>query len=251
MHNDRAELNGRIVVVTGAASGIGLATAEAFAVRGARVFGLDRNVGPDASGVEWVIADLADPESVATAFAEIAELADHLDVLVNNAGIGVIGTVEEATEEEWLRVFGVNVFGAARASKHALPLLRGSDAGAIIHVSSIAALVGTPVRAVYSATKGAIDALTRAMAADLLTDRIRVNVVYPGTVDTPFTGRLDADPAAARQLLIDRQPMGRLIDSAEIARAILFLASPHNLNVTGTGLRVDGGMTRLINLGTA
>lgn len=245
------EFDDRIAVVTGAASGIGRATAEMLVARGARVIGLDLSARPEMDGVAWVTADLGVADSVLAAFDQIRRLTDRLDVLVNNAGVGAIGTVEDATEDDWTRVLGVNVLGVARASRHAIPLLRRSDSAAIVNVSSTSALVGTPVRAVYSASKGAVDALTRAMAADLLSERIRVNVVYPGTVETPFTGRLDDDPEEARHLLIERQPLKQLISPSEIAGAVLYLASPHNSTLTGAALRFDGGMTELVNLGTA
>ena len=176
-----------------------------------------------------------------------AELG-RIDVLVNNAGIGAQGTVEANADDEWLRVLDVNVVGMARVSRAALPHLRRSPAAAIVNTSSIAATAGLPERALYSASKGAVAALTRAMAADHLREGIRVNAVNPGTADTPWVGRLlDAapDPAAERAALEARQPHGRLVSAAEVADAVAYLASPASGSTTGIALAVDGGMSEL------
>ena len=169
-------------------------------------------------------------------------------MLVNNAGIGAQGTVEANADNEWLRVLDVNVVGMARVSRAALPHLRRSPAAAIVNTSSIAATAGLPERALYSASKGAVAALTRAMAADHLREGIRVNAVNPGTADTPWVGRLlDAapDPAAERAALEARQPHGRLVSAAEVADAVAYLASPASGSTTGIALAVDGGMSEL------
>jgi NAD(P)-dependent dehydrogenase (short-subunit alcohol dehydrogenase family) len=241
----------RVVAVTGAGSGIGLATARAFTAAGMTVAGLDLREGPPTPGVTWIHCDVTDEVSVGEAFARIAATHGSLDTLVNNAGIGAKGTVESASEDEWLGVFGVNVFGVARVSRHALPLLRHGRAPAIVNVASTTAVAGTPMRAVYSASKGAVAALTRAMATDHIADGIRVNAVYPGAVHTDVTGRYDADPVAAVRMLTERTPLGHLIDVEEIATAIVYLADPRNTSLTGAGLRYDGGITELVNFGTA
>jgi NAD(P)-dependent dehydrogenase (short-subunit alcohol dehydrogenase family) len=171
-----------------------------------------------------------------------------LDILINNAGIGAIGTVADNSDEEWHRVFDVNVLGMVRAARAALPFLRRSRHAAIVNTCSVAAIAGLPQRALYSATKGAVYSLTLAMAADHLADGIRVNCVSPGTADTPWIGRLldQADnPDAERAALQARQPMGRLVSADEVAAAIAYLASPAASSVTGTALAVDGGMSGL------
>ena len=242
------ELLGLTAVITGAGSGIGLATAQNFAAGSARVFGLDLNPGAMGDSAEWIQCDVGDSRSVESALARISKQIDALDILVNNAGIGAVGTVEDATEDEWVNVLNVNVIGVARVTKCALPLLRRSRAAAIVNTCSIAATAGLPHRAVYSASKGAVQALTRAMAADLIHEEIRVNCVNPGTADTPWVSRLldlAPDPAAERSALEQRQPSGRLVSAAEVASAIRFLAHPDQRSITGTVVRVDGGMDGL------
>ncbi len=228
-------------LVTGGSSGIGRATAELLLERGARVWVLDRTADvPD--GAVALVGDVGDDASVRAAVGSL----DGLDVLVNNAGIGAQGGVEANDDDEWHRVFDVNVVGLARVTRAALPLLRASSAGAIVNTCSVAAVVGLPNRALYSATKGAVYSLTLALATDLLADGIRVNCVTPGTVDTPWVGRLldaAADPAAERAALNARQPTGRLVTPREVAEAIVYLATASA--TTGTALGVDGGMQTL------
>jgi NAD(P)-dependent dehydrogenase (short-subunit alcohol dehydrogenase family) len=234
-------------LVTGAASGIGRASAVALVAAGARVAGLDRDPVA-ADGVLALQADVTDGASVTAAVdAAVGELGG-LDVVVNAAGIGVIGDIEANTEDEWLRLYDVNVMGIVRVCRAALPHLRRSPSPAIVNVVSIVATAGLPQRAAYTASKGAVLSLTRAMAADAVGDGIRVNCVSPGTVDTPWVGRLLAladDPEAARAQLVARQPMGRLAAAEEVATAIVFLASPASGFTTGSILEVDGGMNSL------
>ncbi|GLY90997.1 SDR family NAD(P)-dependent oxidoreductase [Actinoallomurus iriomotensis] len=244
----RAEFDGLVAAVTGGASGIGLATAHELSARGARVAVLDlaETRGPFLG----IRCDVTDDDSVRTAVAAVVDRLGALDVLVNNAGIGAQGTVEDNESAEWHRVLDVNVVGPARVSAAALPALRraaatGSGHAAIVNMCSIAATAGLPQRALYSASKGAVLALTRAMAADHIREGIRVTCVNPGTVDTPWVGRLLAtaeDPDAERAALASRQPTGRLVSTAEVAHAVAYLASPRSGATTGTDLAVDGGM---------
>ena len=243
-----APLDGLRVLVTGGASGIGAATAARFVADGARVAVLDRDVSGAAGDVLAVRADLGDDASVRAAVEAVAAEFGGLDVLVNNAGIGAAGTVEDNDDEEWHRVLDVNVLGIVRASRAALVHLRASEHAAIVNTCSIAAWTGLPRRALYSASKGAVQALTLAMAADHLADGIRVNCVNPGTADTPWVQRLldaAADPAAERAQLVARQPTGRLVSADEVAHAIVHLADPRSSSTTGTVLAVDGGMHAL------
>ena len=233
---------GLAAVVTGGGSGLGLAVAQLLASQGARVAVLDLNPGDEFIGLK---ADVTDDASVRAAVDTAAERLGGIDVLVNNAGIGAIGTVADNSDEQWHQVFDVNVVGMVRTARAALPYLRRSEHAAIVNTCSVAATAGLPQRALYSATKGAVLSLTLAMAADHIGEGIRVNCVNPGTADTPWIGRLLAqadDPAAERAALEARQPMGRLVSAAEVAAAIAYLASPAASSVTGTALAVDGGM---------
>ncbi|SDM33836.1 NAD(P)-dependent dehydrogenase, short-chain alcohol dehydrogenase family [Streptomyces sp. cf386] len=243
-----SDFEGLKALVTGGASGIGRATAELLAERGALVAVLDL----DPSTVEKPLlghrADVTDDASVREAVAAAVADLGGLDVVINNAGIGAQGTVEDNDDAEWHRVMDVNVVGMVRVARAALPHLRESSNAAIVNTCSIAATAGLPQRALYSATKGAVYSLTLAMAADHVREGIRVNCVNPGTVDTPWVGRLlDAagDPAAERAALEARQPTGRLVSATEVAGAIAYLASPLSGATTGTALAVDGGMQGL------
>ncbi|MEV6604264.1 SDR family oxidoreductase [Kutzneria sp. NPDC051319] len=239
------DFGGLAAVVTGGASGIGRATAELLASRGATVAALDLNPDQVAGPLVGIRCDVTDDASVRAAVAEAAERFGRLDIVINNAGIGAQGDVAANDDAQWQQVLDVNVIGMARVSRAALPWLRQSPSAAIVNTCSIAAWAGLPQRALYSASKGAVYGLTLAMAADHVREGIRVNAVAPGTVDTPWVGRLlDAapDPAAERAALQARQPSGRLVSADEVANAICYLASPLSGSTAGTVLAVDGGM---------
>jgi NAD(P)-dependent dehydrogenase (short-subunit alcohol dehydrogenase family) len=242
------EFDNLVAVVTGGASGIGAAVVSQLLEAGARVAVFDIDVAsahPDALGV---VADVSDDASVRAGIEAVVAQYGGIDIVVNNAGIGAQGSVEDNPDEEWARVFNINVTGIARVSRAALPHLRTSPSAAIVNTCSIAATAGLPQRALYSASKGAVLALTRAMAADHLREGVRVNCVNPGTADTPWVSRLlqkADDPDAERAALNARQPHGRLVSGDEIAGAILYLASPRSGSTTGTSIAVDGGMQNL------
>lgn len=241
------EMDGLRALVTGGASGIGLATARRLAELGATVAVLDLAAEPP-EGLALVQADVTDDAAVRAAVAQATEALGGLDILVNNAGIGAQGGVEDNDDAEWHRVHDVNVVGMVRVARAALPALRASSHGAIVNTSSIAATAGLPDRVLYSATKGAVLSMTLAMAADLLPEGIRVNAVNPGTADTPWIGRLlerTDDPQAERAALNARQPHGRMVSADEVAGAIAYLASPASGSTTGTWIAVDGGMSGL------
>jgi NAD(P)-dependent dehydrogenase (short-subunit alcohol dehydrogenase family) len=241
------EFDGLVAAVTGGASGIGAAVAAELAAQGARVAVLDLQE-PDGAQHLALRADVTDDAAVRAAVDRVVAELGRLDVLVNNAGIGAQGTVADNDDAEWFRVLDVNLLGMVRTSRAALPALRESPAAAIVNMGSIAATAGLPQRALYSATKGAVLALTRAMAADHLAEGIRVNCVHPGTADTPWIGRLlerADDPQAERAALEARQPHGRLVSPQEVAGAVAYLAGPRSGSTTGTGIAVDGGMQDL------
>ncbi len=242
------EFDGLVAMVTGGASGIGAAIASALSDAGAKVAVLDLNTDTVPEGMLAVRTDIADDESVRSAVAEVGDRLGGIDIVINNAGIGAAGTIADHTDDEWRRVFEINVLGIVRVTRAALPWLVESTAAAVVNTASIAASAGLQQRAIYSASKGAVVALTRAMAADHLAEGIRVNCVNPGTADTPWVQRLLAaadDPAAERTALEARQPHGRLVSADEVAGAVLYLASPRSRSTTGTALAVDGGMQDL------
>jgi NAD(P)-dependent dehydrogenase (short-subunit alcohol dehydrogenase family) len=242
---DNNDFKDLVAIVTGGSSGIGEATARLLKLRGAKVFVLDKNksINP-ISNVTYIVCDITNKENVDKSVADIAK--NGLDILVNNAGIGVIGDVTQASDEDWHKVLDVNVVGTARMSAAAIPFLRKSKSAAIVNVSSTVALSGFSQIAAYSASKGAINALTLAMAADHIREGIRINCVVPATADTPWVEKFlqdSVDPKKQKQEIIAMQPMQRLVTSNEIAHAICYLASPLSSSTTGTILNVDGGVT--------
>ncbi|MGW1225782.1 SDR family NAD(P)-dependent oxidoreductase [Streptomyces sp. NPDC002530] len=247
------DFDGMNALVTGGASGIGAAVATLLLERGARVAVLDRDISRAPEGTLAVTADVTDDTAVREAVDRAAAELGSLHMLVSNAGIGAIGTVEDNDDAEWARVLDINVLGMVRTARHALPHLRRAaaerpGAASVTHTCSIAATAGLPQRALYSASKGAVLSLTLAMAADHVREGIRVNCVNPGTADTPWIGRLLGqadDPEAERAALNARQPLGRLVTAEEVAAAVVYLASPAAASVTGTALAVDGGMQGL------
>jgi NAD(P)-dependent dehydrogenase (short-subunit alcohol dehydrogenase family) len=241
-------LEGLVAIVTGGASGLGAAIAARLQEDGARVAVFDVNPDAAAAADLAVAVDVTDDASVVAGVERVVEQFGRLDILVNNAGIGAQGDITANSDDEWHRVWDINVVGIARVSRAAVPYLRQSPAAAICNTSSIAATAGLPQRALYSATKGAVLSLTLAMAADHLREGIRVNAVNPGTADTPWVGRLlDAapDPAAERAALEARQPHGRLVSADEVADAVAYLVSPRAGSTAGVALAVDGGMQGL------
>jgi meso-butanediol dehydrogenase / (S,S)-butanediol dehydrogenase / diacetyl reductase len=234
----------RIVVVTGAASGIGYATAELFRDLGDTVYGLDINpTVPD--GVTYVECNVGSKQAVDAAIARCAEHG-RIDVLANVAGIVQFGRFEGISEEEWDRVHAVDLKGPFFVMQAALPHLRAVK-GNIVNVSSVAGNVSQPYATAYAAAKGGLTMLTKALALELSPEGIRVNAVCPGTVDTPIVSHVasifptDLDPRVADRLMM--MLPGRAITPAEIGSAIVYLASPSARMITGTVLAFDGGMS--------
>ncbi len=193
------DFDGLVAVVTGGASGIGAATASLLLSRGARVTVLDRDTEGAPDGTTAIRCDITDSDAVDAAMRTVSATFGALDVLINNAGIGAVGDVAQNDDAEWAKVLDVNVISIPRVTRAALPLLRRSANAAIVNTCSAVAVLGVRQRALYSASKGAVLALTLAMAADHAGDRIRVNAVAPGTTETPWVSRLlagaeDAEP---------------------------------------------------------
>ncbi|HSN37330.1 MAG TPA: SDR family oxidoreductase [Arthrobacter sp.] len=237
-----------VAVVTGGASGIGAAISARLQENGATVAVLDLNPSDLPDGQLGLTCDISNDASVQAAIETVRASFGRLDIVINNAGAGAVGTIEDNDDAEWHRVWDINVVGMVRVTRAALPLLRKSPSAAVVNTCSIAATAGLPQRALYSATKGAVLSLTQAMAADHLREGIRVNCVNPGTADTPWVGRLldaAADPGAERRALNGRQPHGRLVSPDEVAGAVVYLASPLSGSTTGTSIAVDGGFQAL------
>lgn len=237
-----------VAVVTGGASGIGAAAGTLLLQRGAQVAVLDLSTQGAPEGALAIACDVTDSRSVDAAIAAVIDAYGQLDILVSNAGIGAVGDVAANDDAQWAHVLDVNVIGMARVARAALPHLRRSAHAAIVNTCSAVAFLGVRQRALYSASKGAIEALTLAMAADHVREGIRVNAVAPGTTMTPWVERLleaSDDRSATEQALRERQPLGRLVTAEEVAHAICYLASPMSGSTTGSILRVDGGMASL------
>ena len=241
-------LDGKRAVVTGGASGIGEATARLFAAAGTQVTIADIDaaraaaVAAELPGASALHVDLTSEASVAAAFAGL----ERLDVLVNNAGIGLVGNIEETASEDFDRLMAVNVRGVYLATRAALPLLRAAR-GNIVNIGSVAGLVAVKRRFAYCATKGAVVAMTRQLAIDYAGE-IRVNCICPGTVDTPFVEAYlekyhKHEKEEMRKQLNARQPVGRLGRPEEIAALALYLASDEAGFVTGSVMTIDGGWT--------
>jgi 2-keto-3-deoxy-L-fuconate dehydrogenase len=229
-------VGGKRVLVTGGGSGIGAAVARQFAAAGAEVIVADLEPGEvaDELGAHALQLDVRDEGQVAPAMGGI-------DVLANVAGIGSTTSAPDTPLEVWENVFAVNARGTFLCCKHAIPGMAARGGGAIVNVASVAALVGLRNRAAYCASKGAVVALTRALAVDHVGDGIRVNAVCPGTVDSPWVRRLVDDAGESLDALRARQPLGRLGTPDEIAEAVLYLAGAEF--VTGSVLVIDGGLT--------
>jgi NAD(P)-dependent dehydrogenase (short-subunit alcohol dehydrogenase family) len=247
------QLRGRRTIVTGAGSGIGRASAHRLAAAGADVLAADIDAdaaadtcatGAGPGHLRPAAVDVADERSVLALFARGDELWDgRLDILANIAGVGTTTSALDTTLEDWERVFAVNSRGTFLCCRAALSRMIGSGGGSIVNMASIAGMVGLRNRAPYSASKGAVIALTRALAVEYVGQGVRVNAVCPGTIDTPWVGRLVADAGERREDLVARQPMGRLGTAEEIAGAVLYLASDAAAFVTGSQFVIDGGLT--------
>ena len=246
-------LEGKRAIITGAGAGIGRSIALRFAEEGARVAVADvdeeaaKRVASEIDGEALARrTNVARAGEVEALVADVVEAWGGLDVMVNNAGIGVAATVVSTTEDDYERVMDVCVRGTLLGMKYAIPAIRESGGGSVINMSSVAALVGITDRAVYSAAKGAILSLTRAAAIDHVEEGVRVNCIAPGTVDTPWIDRITSgydDPEQARANMQARQPHNRFVTPEEIAAMAAYLASDESASCIGACMVVDGGVT--------
>jgi len=240
-----SRFDGRTVLITGAASGIGFEMARQFRAEGAHVYAADLEPVGSPDGTTMLELDVTDEDAIKNAIARVISDTGRLDVLCSNAGTGSTTDAIECTAEEWDQVFAVNARGVFLCAKYALPHMLHQSGGVIVNTASVAGMIGLKDRAAYCASKGAVIAFTKQVAIQYAGTGIRCNCICPGTVDSPWVGRLLAqaeDPEAARAELIGRQPMGRLGTPAEVAAAALYLASDDAAFITGTELVIDGGL---------
>jgi NAD(P)-dependent dehydrogenase (short-subunit alcohol dehydrogenase family) len=248
------KLDRRVAIITGAAAGIGEAAARRFAAEGARLVLVDvdtaalgrltEELEADSTIVLEIAGDVSDSAVCQSILDRTMSSFGRLDVLFNNAGIVVNGTLVDCTEEDWQRTMDVNLKSMYLLCRRAVPIMRGQGGGSIINMSSIAGPTGVASRGAYSVSKAGVIGLTKSLATDFVKDGIRVNCICPGTVDTPsLRQRIAAseNPEAARIAFLARQPMGRLGLPQEIAALALFLASDESRYMTGQAVIMDGG----------
>ncbi|MEK6278185.1 MAG: SDR family oxidoreductase [Actinomycetota bacterium] len=239
-----ARLEGKVCVITGAASGIGAESARLFALEGARVVGVD--VDPGAEGELALQADVTDEDQVREMYTRVAAELGHIDVLFNNAGINPTddSSALETSLEAWQRVQDVNLKGVFLCCKHGIPHLLEGDGGSVINTASFVAVMGAAVSQIsYTASKGGVQALSRELGVEFARRGVRVNALCPGPVNTPLLQELFAsDPEKAKRRLV-HLPMGRFAEANEIAQAALFLASDDSSYVTASTFLVDGGLS--------
>ena len=241
-----ARLDGKRAIVVGGCGGIGSAICARFALEGAEVTAVDVVEGEKRSDVEFKRLDSTDENAVKRFFEDFSAARSSLEVLVNAAGLEIEKTIENTSLEEWNRIFAVNVTGAFLVSKHALPLLRNSEGASIINFGSYDGFIADPGLAAYCATKGAVHALTRAMACDHGPEGIRVNAICPGFVDTPMLQSFfgdSGDIASLRKAVCDIHPMRRYGTPDDIAGLALWLASDEATYASGQLWIMDGGLT--------
>ncbi|WP_298591520.1 SDR family NAD(P)-dependent oxidoreductase [uncultured Kocuria sp.] len=236
---------GKVAIVTGAASGIGYATAIRLAAEGAAVYGADivQPQADNAGGIQWRDLDVADERGWKSLVEEILQAHTRIDVLVNNAGlVGSYDSITDIDLADWHRIIGVNQTGVFLGMRTVAPSMLHQGRGAIVNVSSIWGLVGAPGVAAYQASKGAVTLMTKNASATWATQGIRVNSVHPGLITTPLT---DSQDQAISAELVAKTPMGRAGRADEVADAIAYLASDGASYITGAQLVVDGGFTNV------
>lgn len=237
--------DGKTVVVTGAGSGIGSEMTRLFMEEGATVYGADLDPDGVPDSAERIRTDVSAEDDVERLISRVVEATGGIDVLCNNAGIGSTKDAVACTVDEWDRVFAVNCRGVFNGTHHVLPHMLDRGSGVIVNTASVAGLIGLPNRAAYCASKGAVVAFTKQVAVQYAGTGVRCNCICPGTIDSPWVGRLleeSGEPERMRAQLVARQPMGRLGRPEEAGKAALYLASDDAAFVTGEALVIDGGI---------
>ena len=245
-------LENKVAIITGAAKGMGKSEAQLFAEEGAIVIATDvddkmgqetvEDITSKGGKAEYYHLDVAQENEWQDVIKQVVSQHHKVDVLVNNAGILIMESVEETSTEDWDKIFDINAKGVFFGCKYVAPAMRKAGGGSIINISSVYGLIGAPNAAAYEATKGAVRLLTKAAASDYATDNIRVNSVHPGLIDTPMVANITKDPERTKAVLCTTL-FERAADPMEVARPVLMLASDDSSYMTGSELVVDGGYT--------
>ena len=248
-------LNNKTAIVTGGAAGIGEQIVRNFVAEGCKVAIFDKNINglkleeelnSNGFNTKYYQCDITDENSIIKCINESLTYLSNINILVNNAGIGKSGNILTTTNNDWDEIIKVNLTGTYLVTKHCLENLINSKNGSIVNIASVAGIVAVKDRFAYCTSKGGVISLTKSIALDFVKENIRANAICPGTVNTPWIERITQDyenPAEARELMRQRQPLGRLGEPEEIAQAAIYLASDESKFITGTTLVIDGGLT--------
>ena len=253
--SNNLRLNNKTAIVTGGASGIGEQIVRNFVAEGCKVAILDKNIdglklekelNSNGFNTKFYQCDITHENSIIKCINQSLTYLNNLNILVNNAGIGKSGNILTTNNNDWDEIIKVNLTGTYLVTKHCLENLINSKNGSIVNIASVAGIVAVKDRFAYCTSKGGVISLTKSIALDFVKDNIRANAICPGTINTPWVERITQDyenPDEARELMRQRQPLGRLGEPEEIAQAAIYLGSDESKFITGTTLVIDGGLT--------